>query len=263
MSKYYLICCACLLLFACTNKQELTFKGGHAHNDYWNDRPLFDALDAGMVGVEADVFFRNGVLLVGHSLDELTPERTLTSLYLDPLKKIIDEKGADFSPIILMIDIKDHGDETYLALRKILPNYQSMLTEVNADKITKKAVTIILSGSRPIELVGSEVQRLCFIDGRLDDESFAAKPELIPLLSDDWTNFFQWDGTGEMPSAEFAKLKSYVDSCHQDQKIIRFWGYPNQPAAVRDHVWQTLLDAGVDLIGCDDPAELQKFSSHL
>ncbi|RKD88272.1 phosphatidylinositol-specific phospholipase C/glycerophosphodiester phosphodiesterase family protein [Mangrovibacterium diazotrophicum] len=261
MIKNRIIVCLFLLVSVQAFAQDLVFKGGHAHNDYWNKRPLLDALDAGMVGVEADVFLRDGVLLVGHSLDELKPERTLSSLYLDPLKKIIEEKGADFSPIVLMIDIKDHGLETYRELQKVLPQYQSMLTEIKGKQINQKAVTIILSGDRPIEAVAAEKQRYCFIDGRLDEESFAAKQSLIPLLSDDWTNFFQWDGTAEISAAELTKLKSFVDHCHREHKIIRFWGYPNKPAEIRNRVWQTLKDAGVDLIGCDDPAELGKFES--
>ena len=43
----------------------------HAHNDYWHERPLHDALERGFCSVEADVFLVDGQLLVGHAKKEL------------------------------------------------------------------------------------------------------------------------------------------------------------------------------------------------
>src|SRR4051794_37993520 len=69
-------------------------KNAHAHNDYAHARPLFDALDQGFCSVEADVFLVDGKLLVGHTLFELKPDRTLESLYLDPLRERIKTNGG-------------------------------------------------------------------------------------------------------------------------------------------------------------------------
>ena len=66
----------------------------HAHNDYEHDRPLYDALDHGFKSVEADIYLVGDQLLIGHDPTDLTPERTLQSLYLDPLKKIVRITGA-------------------------------------------------------------------------------------------------------------------------------------------------------------------------
>ena len=57
----------------------------HAHNDYEHDRPLYDALDHGFTSVEADIHLVDGQLHVAHDSDEITPNRTLRSLYLEPL----------------------------------------------------------------------------------------------------------------------------------------------------------------------------------
>src|SRR5436853_4533789 len=62
-------------------------KNAHAHNDYEHARPLLDALDHGFCSVEADIHLVRGDLLVGHSLLNLRPERTLEKLYLRPLEK--------------------------------------------------------------------------------------------------------------------------------------------------------------------------------
>lgn len=64
----------------------------HSHNDYWRPYPLFSALAAGCTGVEADVWLtEDGTeLLVGHDPSELTSNRTLKSLYLDPIFQILE-----------------------------------------------------------------------------------------------------------------------------------------------------------------------------
>jgi hypothetical protein len=58
----------------------------HAHNDYLHPRPLLDALDAGARSVEADIYLVNGALLVAHKPQQVNPQRSLQSLYLDRLR---------------------------------------------------------------------------------------------------------------------------------------------------------------------------------
>ena len=53
------------------------------------DPPLKEALDCGICSIEADVVLVNGELLVAHKREEVTPGRTLQSLYLEPLRKRI------------------------------------------------------------------------------------------------------------------------------------------------------------------------------
>ncbi len=61
----------------------------HAHNDYEHTHPLFDALGHRFGSVEADIFLVGDQLLIGHTVDDLDPSRTLESLYLDPLAAIV------------------------------------------------------------------------------------------------------------------------------------------------------------------------------
>lgn len=66
----------------------------HSHNDYWRRVPLFDAIHAGCTSVEADVWLfkdRNNELFVGHDTASLTPDRTLASLYVNPLVDLLDK----------------------------------------------------------------------------------------------------------------------------------------------------------------------------
>src|ERR1041384_779449 len=121
----------------CAQGQLLT--NGFAHNDYLHERPLFDALDRGFCGVEADIHLVNGELLVGHDADSLKPERTLAKLYLDPLQKRVRENhGKVYSngpELLLLIDIKTEAEPTYAALRPLLSRYADMLTSFTSNSI--------------------------------------------------------------------------------------------------------------------------------
>src|SRR5438552_6105912 len=81
----------------------------HAHNDYEHKRPLFDALDHGFCSVEADIFLVEGQLLVAHNRSQTKPERTLQSLYLDPLRARVKKNAGRVYPagpeVTLLIDI--------------------------------------------------------------------------------------------------------------------------------------------------------------
>merc|ERR1712230_199144 len=100
----------------------------HSHNDYWRKEPLFSALKAGCSGVEADVWLYGEELYVGHTSASLSPQRTLRSLYIDPLVKILDQQNpiTSFHPsvesprsgvfdtkpaqtLVLLIDFKNDG----------------------------------------------------------------------------------------------------------------------------------------------------------
>ncbi|KAH0421245.1 hypothetical protein CcaCcLH18_13548 [Colletotrichum camelliae] len=68
----------------------------HSHNDYWRPYPLFSALAAGCVGVEADIWLSDDGLdlLVGHDRGSLSSERTLQKMYLDPLVSILEHQNS-------------------------------------------------------------------------------------------------------------------------------------------------------------------------
>jgi hypothetical protein len=232
----------------------------HAHNDYLHDRPLLDALEHGFTSVEADIFLVQGTLLVAHDLTGLRPARTLAALYLDPLRARVRERnGWVFDKghsLTLLIDIKSDAEATYSALHKILAEYADILTTVSDNKVETKAVTVIISGNRPLETIASQSLRYAGIDGRLSDLDSPATADLIPLISDNWGNHFQWNGNGPLPDDQRDKLRGIVRQAHERGRRVRFWASPETVA-----VWKELRAAGVDLINADDLAGLQKFLS--
>ena len=230
----------------------------HAHNDYLHKRPLLDALSHGFCNVEADVFLVDGELLVGHSRAELKPDRTLKRFYLQPLRDRLQANHghvyASDVEFTLMIDFKTAAEPTYLALQKSLEPFHDMVTSVRDGVVERRAVSIVLSGNRPIELVKQQSTRWVAIDGRPIDLDSDAPQHLIPWISDSWSNHFRWNGRGEMPANERTKLQSLVDRAHARGCRIRFWAAPDQ-----SECWSVLAAAGVDLINTDNLAGLAEF----
>ncbi|WP_162794845.1 phosphatidylinositol-specific phospholipase C/glycerophosphodiester phosphodiesterase family protein [Nonomuraea lactucae] len=235
----------------------------HAHNDYEHPRPLMDALDHGFTSVEADIYLVEGELRVGHDPQDLRPARTLQSLYLDPLARRVREGHGRVFPgsrqrFQLLVDIKNNGAATYTELHRVLRAYRKMLTTYQKGRVKPGAVTVVISGDRPRDLMAAQRERYAFYDGRPPDLGLGGA-SLIPLISDNWTNHFTWRGEGEMPAAERARLRDIVRTAHRDGQRVRFWATPDVPGPAREAIWRELVAADVDHVNTDDLAGLQRF----
>ncbi|MBT4694228.1 MAG: hypothetical protein HOB73_12860 [Planctomycetaceae bacterium] len=163
----------CVICIAMETADVVPQSRAHAHNDYYQKRPLLDALQHGFTSVEADVILQDGDLMVGHSRFELREDRTLTALYLAPLAKRVSQNDGHVyrtaERFILLIDFKSSGAVSLEVLRKQLKPYLHMLTRYENGKVYPGAVTIIISGSRPVAEVAALKTRYVFIDGRFPD----------------------------------------------------------------------------------------------
>lgn len=245
-------------------EQPTPLARAHAHNDYEHERPLLDALDRGFTSVEADIWLVDDQLLVAHDLVDVRPDRTLESLYLDPLREIVKRnRGSVYKgwrhEFQLLIDIKSEALSTYRRLHEVLARYNTMLTRFTPGGVKSGAVIAVVSGNRPREFMQDQQVRFAAYDGRLSDLGSGDPASFIPLISDNWTNHFTWSGSGEMPETERQKLHTIVETAHANGQRVRFWETPDQPGAERDAVWSELLDAGVDHINTDDLDGLQEF----
>jgi hypothetical protein len=252
----------------------------HAHNDYVHPHPLFDALHEGFVGVEADVWLVGSDLRVAHDrAPDWSKVPTLQDAYLAPLARLAADRSnggvyADGTPALLLIDIKTDGPATYRRLHEILDETAAaragLLTTYTKNTagregwdVRKGAVSVVVSGNRPRELMREQPVRYAAYDGRRADIGPDVKPDdapaFVPLVSDNWTTFFKgetaWNGTGEIPAAVKAELKRLADAVHAEGKRLRLWNLPKDAPAV----WGALCDAGVDLINTDDVAGLAKY----
>jgi len=231
----------------------------HAHNDYEHHRPLFDALDHGFASVEADIHLVDGQLLVAHSRSQVKPERTLQSLYLDPLRARAKKFGGRIYPngdptFYLLIDTKTDANETWAVLRKVLHDYSDLLTTFNGGEVAPKAVTVVLTGNRPRQLLPQESVRQAGLDGERPDLDKPNPDGIFLWMSEDWRRFFKWKGNGPFPADEKARLLDIVAKAHERKMKVRFWDAPDSVS-----FWTELRSDGVDLMNADDLAGLEKF----
>ncbi len=249
---------AFVLFFIAEGKAVEPLSQAHAHNDYLHARPLFDAIDHGFNSVEADIYLVDGKLLVAHTARELKPERTLETLYLEPLRqRILANSGAvhrNAAAFHLLIDIKSEAEATYAALDHLLAKFADIISVIRDGQRDSKAVNVVISGNRPSATLEKQAVRYAGLDGRFGDLDSKASPELVPLISDNWTVHFKWRGQGAMSDAERQKLDDAVAKAHSHGRKIRFWATPdNQP------MWEALRAGGVDMINTDDLAGLEQF----
>ncbi|MBH5333534.1 hypothetical protein IHE55_01420 [Streptomyces pactum] len=237
----------------------------HAHNDYEHPRPLLDALAHGFTSVEADIWLVDGELLVAHDAVDLDPARTLRSLYLDPLARLVRAnhgsvyRGHDLS-LQLLIDIKTAGDPTYRALARTLRRYAPLFSTAHGPAVRRGPVTAVISGDRAARVpMDAERVRRAFYDGRPEDLGSGVPASFMPLISGNWNHSFTWQGVGPMPAAERERLRRTVATAHGHGQRVRFWATPDLPGPARTAVWNELLTAGVDHINTDDLAGLEDF----
>lgn len=216
---------------------------GFAHNDYVRSRPLLEAWERGFRFVEADVFLVNGKLLVAHDRKDVREDRTLRSLYLEPLSKLPKRDGMFW----LMVDIKAEGAAVYAVLQKELAEYRSMLAKWTDGGPSAGRVAVVLSGDRPVSVVAAQKVRWVAIDGRPGDLETNPPIGLVPWISTSYLGF-KW------PSG----LKGYVEKVHEQGRKARFWAIPDTADS-----WKMQWELGIDMINTDRPKEFAEWFGSL
>ncbi|MFM6848988.1 MAG: glycerophosphodiester phosphodiesterase family protein [Terrabacter sp.] len=244
-------------------RQAAPLQQAHAHNDYEHKRPLQDALDHGFTSVEADVWLVDGQLLVAHDRDQVQPGRTLESLYLSPLEARRRMNDGTVYPgwdgyFQLLIDVKSEAGPTWAAVDEVLREHPNLMTTSTPSETRRGAVTAVISGNRDRTAMLAQSERYAGYDGRLADLDSGLPASFMPLVSDNWTKSFTWDGNGEMPAAEEQKLRDIVTTAHDRGYRVRFWATPDQPGPARARLWATLVAFGVDQVNTDDLGALQR-----
>jgi hypothetical protein len=245
--------------FQTTSSPAKAIKRGHAHNDYEHPRPLLDALDNGFCSVEADIFLVKETLLVAHFAIQLRPERTLESLYLEPLrdraKKFEGKIFPDAENFYLWIDLKTDASATYAVLKKVLEKYADILTRYENDTVIPGAVTVILTGSANLNLIWEEPIRYAGVDGGRAALDSDVSANLVPAIGIQWRREFP-QFKEKLTPAEQEKLAEQVRKVHDKGRKLRYWDAPD-----REEFWKILYDADVDFINTDRLEPLRKFLS--
>ena len=232
------------------------FYNAFSHNDYWRPKPLFDAISYRFNCVEADLWLIDGKLYVAHDKSDIREGNTFETMYLNPLVEHIRKNGGKVfegsdRPFFLMVDCKTSGEEMYPVLKKALEPYKDLLCSLDNGEYKEGAVLFFLSGDRPLETLPKETSRFVFLDGRVKDLNKGISLDVMPVVSNNYGDFFSWKGRGEMPENELLKMREIIDQTHKENKLLRWWG---APASKEFRVF--LVREGVDLIGTDNLEEL-------
>ena len=161
----------------------------HSHNDYWRPRPLLDALAVGCSSVEADVWLFDDQLYIGHSLASVDRNKSLRSMYLDPLIDLLGSRTApetahspasakpsifDQQPsqtVVLLVEFKNNGLEAFQRLNQDLEPFRAKgyLTYHDGEGRVNGPITVVVTGQEaPFDFIlDNSTRRDVFLDAPL------------------------------------------------------------------------------------------------
>ena len=247
-----------LILVSCTKvKNNVALVHVLSHNDYAQNRPLFDALDANINCVEVDIALQNGALYVTHEVSEIIEENTFEALYLEPLRKIIEKnKGFVYSkntPFILFINTKTDGD-TVLKINEVLEKNRDIISLFTQDNKTRRPIFVICESSNVV----FDTNRFMVDEGDLETPT-KLSPTVFYMVNLRWGKYFNWKGKGVMPAEEKKILNNMIKTIHEQGRILRFWDNPDITSVDGENFWKTVLHEGVDMLSTDAPQEIKAF----
>ncbi len=220
----------------------------HSHNDYEKAEPLFNALRHQAFTIEADVYLVGAKLAVAHDRKDIDTNRTLSSLYLDPIDSLFKlNKGrvgriANYRPT-LAIDIKADGPAVLAAIVELVKDKPGVFDRSK----NKNAVQIIVSGDRgPIEDWKNYPAYIKF-DGRPLENYDAESLAKVVTISESYSRYYRNN------QLDTVMLTNMINKAHDQKKLVRIWGAPDIPAT-----WVFFRKLGIDIINTDKVAECRQ-----
>ncbi|KAJ5198450.1 altered inheritance of mitochondria protein 6 [Penicillium cinerascens] len=259
----------------------------HSHNDYWRHVPLFSALAAGCISVEADVWLHGDELRVGHTPHTVLPGQTLRSLYLDPLLEMLHKYNTavngstvatdlmgvfatdPMQTLVLLVDFKADGELIWPYLMEQLEPLREngYLTYFNGSEVINRPITVVASGDAPLDrILMNAAHRDVFYDAPLDVLAHSAFSTVKDIKMDgsifnDHNSYYAsvdfHKSIGSLPlsrlsQGQLAKIQNQVRAAHERGLKVRYWGTPKWPVGLRNYVWRALVREGVDVLNVDD-----------
>lgn len=230
----------------------------HSHNDYEQKVPFWTAFGVnkptGIISIEADVILRNDTLFVAHDAKGMAAERTLTTLYLEPLQQVMTTNFYKNVDIQLLIDVKILGEKSLEVIIAEIKKYPALIDA----KQPGKKLRFVISGSRPIPEKYGDYPDYIYFDHQ--DVTNLNKIDLkkVALVSLPFYSYSKWNGRDTMAVAEVEVIKNLIEKVHATGKPIRFWATPDTQTA-----WKFFRDLGVDFINTDSPFSCNDYLNSL
>lgn len=247
--SFTLLCVGLAILPALAQQPKI-----HSHNDYLRNIPFWEAYGNGLESIEADVILKDGQLFVAHEEESVFTDRTLKTIYLEPIRNAYELNLQGRKPFQLLIDIKT---EAYSTLEKIVAELDQY-PELFADHGSGRFVTAVISGNRPKPSDYANYPPHILFDYQSVREVENLPLEKIALFSLSFRNFSDWNGKGRLIDEHEAKLSAAIAVAHSFGKPFRFWATPDSKTA-----WKALKELGVDYINTDMPYQAREYLSSL
>ncbi|CAD0084066.1 unnamed protein product [Aureobasidium vineae] len=276
---------------------------GHQEQNFHDDLET-----SGCISVEADVWLFDDDFFVGHSVKSLTPRSTLKTMYLNPLHRILEAANRDpvigsvasdgkqgvfatdsAQTLVLLVDFKTNGPETYLKLHEQLEGLRNAgwLTHWNGTNRVERPITIVVSGNAPFDVIANSntTYRDVFYDAPLTALEADGDPvtNTSPAAtSSDWdigvlrykyNPSNSWYASSNVKAVDrsisfwFAVTPDQIEELAQHIRKAetrglrsRYWGTPRWPRSLRDQIWQVLLQQGASVLNVDDLRAARKGS---
>ncbi len=214
MKKLFLFSVILLLLSSKISAQII-----HSHNDYEQKQPFFAAYNLGFDSIEADLYLKDGELCVAHDQKDVSAERTLKKLYIEPLLAKIKENGGYPYPnkksLHLLLDLKKQGKE----IMQVLDN------QLNPYKKEFRHVKISISGDMPKPEEFQNYDKMFSFDGRKNLTYSKKAFKRIYMVSASFTDFGKyWAGKEQLPQETADKIIAFVNEMHAKKQKSKTLG---------------------------------------
>jgi len=244
---------SCLLFFFTAQSQftHYTSKALHAHNDYKQRFPFWEAYKLGYGSIEVDIFLHNNQLLVAHEESELDTSKTLEKLYLQPILQTLKNGDQKRGNLILLIDLKTEAEPTLHALITLLSQYPAI--------IEQRQIQLTITGNQPDPSKFLSYPSYLWFDANPDTNYPLEVQNRLAIMSANFKKFSKWNGKGVLSKEERMRLDSVIKKAEITSfKKMRFWNAPDIPNA-----WYQLMKLNVGLINTDNITEAATFMAKL
>lgn len=232
------------------NAQSKTYKI-HSHNDYQQATPFWTAYTNASQSIEIDLVLDKGALYVAHEQKSIDKNRTIESLYLDPLAQAVKLNIGQAKGLNFLIDLKSNANQSLELLLPVLKKYEQLIKE--------QQVTFVISGNKPDDATFKKCPAYIQLDHQsLTPIADQAVWSRVAMVSLNFREYSVWNGKGRIVEAEKVKLQQVIDEIHSQGKAIRFWGTPDGKTA-----FKAFTDMGIDVINTDNPYLANAYLSNL
>lgn len=251
VSSFSLLLCSLLFLYtAKAQVLQYTSQSLHAHNDYKQAFPFWEAYQQGYGSIEVDIFLHNNQLLVAHEETELDTAKTLEKLYLQPLLQCI-RKEQHKRNLILLIDLKTDAAPTLQALIALLQHYPEI--------IKNKNLQLTITGNQPAPSDFLEYPSYIWFDANPETDYTTEVQSRLAIMSANFKKYSKWNGKGVLTKEELFRFDSVIAKAGiTSSKKMRFWNAPDIPNA-----WYQLMKLKVGFINTDRIVEAATFMNNL